>query len=107
MLRRLWHDAVRTLGLKHGTSFALAFHTMPFHGEDALVHKPYVSKRRRRQKGMLAFLAQDADTRVFCYANGPLRKVEHNDEMLQFVAYWEQRTGQLPHELIFDSQLTT
>ncbi len=107
VLRRLWHDAVRTLGLKHGTSFALAFHTMPFHGEDALVHKPYVSKRRRRQKGMLAFLAQDADTRVFCSAHGQLRKVEQHDEMLQFVAYWEQRTGQLPHALIFDSQLTT
>src|SRR6266705_4327832 len=58
VLRRLWHDDVRTLGLKHRTSFALAFHTMPFHGEDALVHKPYVSKRRRRQTGMLAFLAQ-------------------------------------------------
>src|SRR5437016_4434262 len=106
-LMRLWHDAVSTLGLQHGTSFDLDFHTIPFHGEDALVQKHYVSKRSRRQKGMLAFLAQDADTRVFCYANGQLRKVEQNDEILQFVAYWEQRTGQLPHELIFDSKLTT
>jgi hypothetical protein len=32
------------------------------------------SKRSRRQKGMLAFLTQDAETRGFCYANGELRK---------------------------------
>lgn len=107
VLMRLWHDAVSTLGLKHGTSFDLDFHTIPFHGEDALVQKHYVSKRSRRQKGMLAFLAQDADTRVFCYANGQLRKAEQHDEILQFVAYWEQRTGHVPHELIFDSKLTT
>ena len=68
VLMRLWHDAVSTLGLKYGTSFDLDFHTIPFHGEDALVQKHSVSKRSRRQKGMLAFLAHDADTRVFCYA---------------------------------------
>jgi hypothetical protein len=107
VLMRLWHDAVSTLGLQYGTSFDLDFHTIPFHGEDALVQKHYVSKRSRRQKGMLAFLAQDADTRVFCYANGQLRKEEQNDEILQFVSYWEQRTGQVPNELIFDSKLTT
>jgi transposase len=106
ILMRLWHDAVSTLGLQYGTSFDLDFHTIPFHGEDALVQKHYVSKRSRRQKGMLAFLAHDADTRVFCYANGHLRKEEHNDEILQFVTYWEQRTGQVPPELIFDSKLT-
>jgi hypothetical protein len=107
VLMRLWHDAASTLGLPHGVSFDLDFHTIPFHGEDALVQKHDVSKRSRRQKGMLAFLAHDADTRVFCYANGQLRKEAQNDEILQFVAYWEQRTGQVPHELIFDSKRTT
>jgi hypothetical protein len=107
VLMRLWHDATSTLGLPHGVSFDLDFHTIPFHGEDALVQKHDVSKRSRRQKGMLAFLAHDADTRVFCYANGQLQKAEQNDEILRFVAYWEQRTGQVPHELIFDSKLTT
>ena len=73
-LMRRWFDAVSRLGLAAAQSFDLDFHTIPFHGEDALVEKHYVSKRSRRQKGVLAFLAQDADTRVFCYANGELRK---------------------------------
>ncbi len=106
-LMRLWHDATSTLGLQHGVSFALDCHTMPCHGEAALVQKHDVSTRSRRQKGRLAFLAHDADTRVFGYANGQLQKAEQNDEMLQFVAYWEQRTGQVPHALIFDSKRTT
>jgi hypothetical protein len=106
-LMRNWFDTVSRLGLKWGTSFDLDFHTIPFHGQDALVEKHYVSKRSRRQKGILAFLAQDADTRVFCYANGELRKDEQNDEILRFVDFWKQRTGCLPEELIFDSKLTT
>src|SRR6478672_385107 len=106
-LMRDWFETVGRLGLTWGTSFDLDFHTIPFHGDDALVEKHYVSKRSRRQKGILAFLAQDASTRVFCYADSQLRKAEQNDEILQFVAYWEQRTGQVPRELIFDSKLTT
>lgn len=73
-LMRQWFDAVGRVGLKRGTSFDLNFHTIPFHGEDALIEKRYVSKRSRRQKGVLAFLAQDATTWVFCYANGDIRK---------------------------------
>jgi hypothetical protein len=106
-LMRDWFDTVGRLGLEWGASFDLDFHTIPFHGDDALVEKHYVSKRSRRQKGILAFLAQDADTRVFCYANGELRKGQQNDEILRFVEFWKRRTGRLPEELIFDSKLTT
>ena len=56
---------------------------------------------------MLAFLAQDAETRVFCYANADLRKDQRDHEVLHFVEFWKQRTGRLPEELIFDSKLTT
>ena len=65
-LMRSWFDALGKLGLERGGSFDLDFHTIPFHGEQARVEKHYVSKRSRRQKGILAFLAQDAGTRVFC-----------------------------------------
>jgi hypothetical protein len=102
-----WFEAIQPLGLRRGESFDLDFHTIPFHGEDALVQKHYVSKRSRRQKGLLAFVAQDASTRVFCYANAEIRKEDQADEVLRFVDYWKQRTGAAPQELIFDSKLTT
>jgi hypothetical protein len=106
-LMTAWFEAMTTLGLERGVSFHLDFHTIPFHGEDALVEKHYVSKRSRRQKGVLAFLAQDAERRVFCYANAGVRKADQNDEILRFVEFWKARTGTLPEELIFDSKLTT
>ncbi|MCC6473211.1 MAG: transposase [Burkholderiales bacterium] len=106
-LMNRWFDAMQHLGLRYGVSFDVDFHTIPFHGEDALLQKHYVSKRSRRQKGVLAFLAQDAGKRVFCYANAALRKEQQNDEILRFLDYWKQRTGHLPEELVFDSKLTT
>jgi hypothetical protein len=106
-LMRRWFDAVNRLGLPRGRSFDLDFHTIPFHGDDALIEKHYISKRSRRQKGILAFLVQDAATRVFCYANGELRKGDQNDEILRFARFWKDRTGRSPQELIFDSKLTT
>ena len=93
--------------MPRGRSFDLDFHTIPFHGDDALVEKQYVSQRSRQQQGLLAFLAHDADTRVFCSAQADLRKDEQADAILQFVAFWKQRTGRVPEELLFDSQLTT
>jgi hypothetical protein len=106
-LMRAWFEAMGDLGLRRGVSFDLDFHTIPFHGEDALVEKHYVSKRSRRQKGILAFVAQDASARVFCYGNSDLRKGEQNDEILRFARFWKERTGHFPRELIFDSKLTT
>jgi hypothetical protein len=106
-LMQSWFDAVTKLGLQWGVSFNLDFHTIPFHGEEALVEKHYVTKRSRRQKGILAFVAEDAEKRVFCYGNAELRKEEQADEILRFVEFWKSRTGKLPEELVFDSKLTT
>src|SRR5208337_854581 len=71
-LMKLWFDEVGKLGLERGVSFNLDFHTIPFHGEDALLEKHYVSKRSRRQKGVLAFIAQEEENQVFCYTNADL-----------------------------------
>ncbi|MGH8533732.1 MAG: hypothetical protein ACREV1_13625 [Gammaproteobacteria bacterium] len=106
-LMQRWFDAMGRLGLERGLSFDLDFHTLPYHGDDALLEKHYVSKRSRRQKGILAFLAQDADQRVFCYANGEVRKADQADEILRFAEFWKARTARLPQELVFDSRLTT
>jgi hypothetical protein len=104
---RAWFDAMTKVGLERGVSFDLDFHTIPFHGEDALVEKHYVSRRSRRQKGLLAFLARDADKRVFCYVNAQVRKSDQADEALRFIEFWKKRTGRNPEELVFDSKLTT
>ena len=107
LLMKNFFEQMGRLGLERGVSFHLDFHTIPHHGADALMEKHYVSKRSRRQKGVLAFLAQDSEQRVFCYANAEIRKADQQDEILRFVEFWRDRTGALPKELIFDSKLTT
>ena len=108
-LTQRWHDALRALDsrLGSGRSFDLDFHAIPYHGDDARVEKHYVSKRSRRQKAILCFLARDADARTFAWASARPAKATQNDQILRFVDAWTARTGHPPAELVFDSRLTT
>lgn len=102
-----WHDHVHGDALFAATSFDLDFHSVPDYGEDPVIERHYVSARSRRQPSVLVFLAEDADSRAFCYANADIRKGAERDEILGFVRFWKNTDGQLPAHLVFDSQLTT
>ena len=106
-LTRRWMTAAQTLGLPRGESFDLDFHTIPYHGDDALAQKHCVSKRSRQQKGLLALVARDAEARAFCYADATVRKQDRHQAPLRFAAYWKQLTGAYPAELVFDGGFTT
>ncbi len=90
-----------------GRSFNLDFHSVPFHGDDPLIERHYVAMRSRRQKSVLAFLAQDAEGQAFCYSNADLRKGEEANEIFSFIAFWKKTRGERPRHLVFDSRLTT
>lgn len=102
-----WFEQIEAVGLPHGTSLDLDFHTVPANTATEPLEKHYVSSRSRRQQGILVFLARDAEQRVFRYANAGIPKAEQSDEILCFLEFWKRHTGELPAELIFDSQLTT
>jgi len=101
------HRQVSGEGLFKGESFNLDFHSVPYYGEHPVVEKHFVSMRSRRQKSVLAFLAQDLDNRTFCYSNADLRKGEESEEIFNFIAYWKRVHGAPPRHLVFDSKLTT
>ena len=103
----MWLEQVEQAGLPHGASFDLDFHSVPANSAEEPLEKHYVSSRSRSQKGILVFLARDAEQRVLRYANAGVTKDEQADEILQFVRFWKKHTGKLPTELVFDSQLTT
>lgn len=102
-----WLEQVEHAGLPHGASFDLDFHSVPANSSEEPLEKHYVSSRSRSQKGILVFLARDAGQGVLRYANAGVTKSEQADEILQFVRFWKKHTGELPAELVFDSQLTT
>jgi hypothetical protein len=102
-----WLDQVEQAGLPHGASFDLDFHSVPANSAQEPLEKHYVSSRSRSQKGILVFLARDAQQRILRYANAGVTKGEQAGEILQFVRFWKNHTGGPPAELVFDSQLTT
>ena len=106
-LLHAWHGRVHGDGLFPGASFDLDFHSVPYYGDDPVIERHYVSARSRRQPSLLIFLAQDADSRAFCYSNADLRKGEERDEILRFVSFWKKTHREPPAHLVFDSQLTT
>jgi hypothetical protein len=105
-LLALWHAQV-TGDLFAGEPLNLDFHSVPYFGEHPLVESHYLAKRSRRQPSILVFLAQDADTQVFCYANADIRKGEEADEIFRFIDFWKRQHGKAPQHLVFDSKLTT
>jgi hypothetical protein len=102
-----WFQRVQGIGLSRSRSLDLDFHSVPANSEKEPLQKHYVSRRSRSQKGVLVFLARDAEQRVMCYSNAHVTKSEQADEILRFVQFWTQQTGKPPQELVFDSQLTT
>lgn len=102
-----WHAQIGGETLLDGQSINLDFHTVPFFGDDPQVQDHYLSKRSRRQPSILTFLAQDADSHVFCYANADIRKGEEADEIFRFIKFWTHQHGKPPQHLVFDSKLTT
>ena len=105
--RKLWIADLQREKLLGGESFNLDFHSIRFFGADEFVERHYLSKRSRSQKSILVFLAQDADSQVFCYSRADLLKRENADTVLEFVKFWKSASGRIPSELVFDSKLTT
>jgi hypothetical protein len=103
----VWHELVSGTDLFPAESFNLDFHSVPYYGEHPNVEKHFVSARSRSQPSILVFMAQDAGTHAFCYANADLRKGEEAEEIFQFIAFWKRTHGNLPRHLVFDSKLTT
>jgi hypothetical protein len=102
-----WHAALAGETILAGSSMNLDFHSVPYFGEHPLVQSHYLSKRSRRQPSILTFLAQDADSHVFCYSNADIRKGEEAEEIFRFIKFWTRQHGKPPANLVFDSKLTT
>ena len=107
LLLGTWHGKLTGDNLFAGNSLNLDFHSVPYFGEHPLVQSHYLPKRSRRQPSILTFLAQDADSQVFCYSNADIHKGEEAEEIFRFIEFWTGQHGSPPQHLVFDSKLTT
>ena len=102
-----WHRIAQQWVPTSEKSFDLDFHTIPYHGDELLMQKHFVSSRSRRQRGILALVVREASQRVLIYGDAKITKETQNDAIFSFIESWKQRTGELPKDLVFDSRFTT
>lgn len=106
-LLRAHFQTLGRLELLPGKSVNLDFHVIPHRGEHAVLEKNYLSRRSRSERSVLAFFAQDNDSRLLCHANATVRKDQAAQEILRFLDFWRENRSDPPPQLVFDSQLTT
>lgn len=102
-----WVKKLSPLLLPEAKSFSLDFHPIPYRGENAVLENHYVPCRGKASQSIQSFFAQEHENQVFCYANANLTRDQQSQEVLRFVDYWNDLTGQNPQWLYFDSKLTT
>lgn len=102
-----WVKKLSPILLPEAKSFSLDFHPIPYRGEEAVLENHYIPCRGQACPSVQTFFAQEHEKQVFCYANANLTRDEQTKEVIRFVDYWNDLTGQNPEWLYFDSKLTT
>ena len=102
-----WVKKLSPILLPEAKAFSLDFHPIPYRGAQAVLENHYIPCRGQACPSVQTFFAQEHENQVFCYANANLTRDEQAKEVLRFVDYWHDLTGQNPEWLYFDSKLTT
>ena len=100
-----WVAALAPLLFPQGDTFALDFHPIPYRGDPTGLDTHFVSTRGKACPSVLSFFAQEHDSRVLCYANADLTRSTQAGEVLRFVEFWHEVSGQDPRWLYFDSKV--
>ena len=108
MNERLVDELTRRVPLKEPPlCFNLDFHAIPFRGQKADLENHWVPKSHREQPAVMAFVAQEAERRVMCYATANVVRAEADTLVVKFADHWHTLTGHYPSRLLFDSRATT
>ena len=102
-----WVKKLSPILLPEAKAFSLDFHPIPYRGEEAVLENHYIPCRGQACPSVQTFFAQEHEKQVFCYANANLTRDQQTKEVIRFVDYWKDLTGQNPEWLYFDSKLTT
>jgi hypothetical protein len=100
-----WVRALSPLLFPQADTFSLDFHPIPYRGDPAGLDRHYVSTRGKACPSVLSFFAQEYDSRVLCYANADLTRATQAGEVMRFVEFWHEVSGQDPSWLYFDSKV--
>lgn len=100
-----WIETLSPILMPQAESFSLDFHPIPHRGNDNELENHYLPLRGKAGPSVQTFFAQEQKSRVLCYANANLTRAEQSGELMRFVEFWRNLTGEDPKWLYFDSKL--
>ena len=100
-----WISALTPLLFPKGRAFAVDFHPIPFRGDPEALDNHYLPRRGKAGPSVLSLFAQEQESRVLCSANANLTRTDQPGELMRFIEFWHDITGQDPAWLYFDSKV--
>jgi hypothetical protein len=100
-----WIGAVAPLLFPQANPFSLDCHPIPFRGDATGLDQHSLPRRGKAGTSVLSFFAQEHESQVVCSANAQLTRRDQAGEALQFVAFWQERTGVHPQWLSCESKV--
>jgi transposase len=106
-LQQAFVSRVSRLGFYDGGIVNLDFHTVPHYGEESVLEEHWAGARGKRMKGALTLFAQDAESKLILYTAADILRQEADDQVLEFLSFWQRIRRGIKPILVFDSKLTT
>jgi transposase len=106
-LQRAFVQQASRLGLYGGAIVNLDFHTVPHFGEQSVLDEHWAGARGKRLKGALTLFAQDAASKLILYTAADIQRGESEDQVLEFLSYWQSVQRGVKPTLIFDGKFTS
>jgi hypothetical protein len=100
-----WVGALAPLLLPQAKALSLDFHPIPYRGDPTGLDRHYIPRQGQAAPRVRTFFALENDSRVLCYANANLTRIDQPGELMRFVEFWHGLTGSDPPWLYFDSKL--
>lgn len=82
-----WVAGLAPLLFPEADTFSLDFHPIPYRGDPTGLENHFVSTLGKACPSVLSFFAQEHDSRVLCYANADLIRLNQADEVMRFVEF--------------------
>jgi transposase len=106
-LQKAFIQNASTLGLYDGKFINLDFHTVPHFGEESVLEKHWAGARNKAMKGALTLFAQDSESKLILYTDADIKGSESDDQVLEFLSFWQRMRRGVKPTLVFDSKFTS
>jgi transposase len=106
-LQRAFVQQANRIGLYGKSIINLDFHTIPHFGDQSVLQEHWAGARNKRMKGALTLIGQDANSKLILYTAADIQRSEADDQILEFLSFWQKAQRGVNPMLIFDSKFTT